>query len=177
MKLAKREKLFISAAACVLGVFLIISQVLIPYFDKKESLRKKTEELEKSIGKLNTIGAEGLSIDKTSGNLENALANRKESLYSFINKAAVSINLELPGMKPSEGKELDGYVEDFCVVDLKAVTLPQLTDFLYRIEKPEKYIFISSITIRDNKKEEGYLDADIRVKSYKKVQPRAATDR
>ena len=170
MKLAKREKLFIGAAGCILGIFLIMEMLVFPFFDHKDTLKKDTKALEKAIIDLDIIGVKGRNFNNTSGNMENALANRKEPLYTFIYKEAVSIGLE-PELNPSEGEELDGFIEEKCAVDLKAVTWSQLTNFLSRIEKPEKYIFISSITISKNKKKEGYLEANIRVMSYKKENP------
>jgi hypothetical protein len=169
MKLAKREKLFIGAAACILGIFLIFNQLLFPFFDRKDYLKKHAKELEKSIKDLNIAGITERDIDKTSGGMGNSLT---EPIYTFINKATVAIGLESKtNLNPSTGKELDGYIEDKCSVDLTAVTLPQLTDFLYRIEKHEKNIYINSFTFTQNKKEEGYLDASIKVVSYKKVNP------
>lgn len=166
MKLAKREKFIIGAAACILGIFLIIYLLLFPFFDKKDYLKKNTEELERSIQDLDIIDVARRNIDKTSGNT----GDLKEPIYTFINKAAVAFGIE-PKLNPSTGKELDGYIEDKCSVDLTAVTLSQLKEFLFRIEKHEKNIFINSITIKHSKKEEGYLDASIKVISYKKVNP------
>ena len=167
MKLAKREKLVIIAAVCILGIFLIINRILFPYLDKKDYLKKNAEEIERSIRDLDIIGAEGRNIDNISGDTKNAL---KEPIYTFINKAAVAVGIE-PKLNPSMGKELDGVIEDKCSVDLTSITFPQLKDFLLGIEKHEKNIFINSITVNHSKKEEGYLDASIKVIAYKIVTP------
>lgn len=169
MKLAKREKLFIGAAGCVIGLFLILELIITPYFDQKNHLRKDTAALENLIQDLGKI-SEVQNADRLAGGLESVLTGRRESLLSYINKEAEAINIKknIPRMNPSQGKEQGDYVEDILQIEVNAVTLPQLTEFLYRIEKPERYIFISRISITDNKREEGYLDASIRVMTYKK---------
>ena len=172
MKLAKREKLFVSAAGGILGIFLILELIVFPFFDKKDQLEKDTETIEKSIGDLDRIGTAGQDISEISGGLERALSTRKETLYAFVNGGATAIGLKknnIARLDTKDGKEQGGYVEDILEVQLNAITTPQLTKFLYRIEKPEKYIFINSIRIRKNKKDEGYVDATVRVMSYKKA--------
>ena len=171
MKLARREKLFVSAAACILGIFLIIELLIIPFSNKKEHLEKETETIEKSMQNLNRLSAGGENIDKVSGGLETVISSRGgESLYAFVNKEAeaIGLNKNMARVTPSEGKKQGDYIEDIVEIQLDAITQPQLTEYLYRIEKPENFIFINKITIKDNKREEGYLDTTIRVLTYKK---------
>ena len=145
MKLAKREKLFIGAAVFVLGIFLILTQVVFPFFDEKKYLEKDTKNLEKYIAELDKISAQGTDINEISSNSKGFLM---EPLYTFINKAAVAMGLE-PELNPSEEPEKDGYIEEKCEVKLHKISDIQLKDFLFRIEKPEKNIFISTVTTTD----------------------------
>jgi type II secretory pathway component PulM len=171
MKLAKREKLFISAAGGVLAIFLIFQLFVIPFFDKKNQLEKETGALERNIAEMKKVDTGGQGIAEIPGGPGKILSTRKESLLTFINREAEAIGLKrnnIKGMDPHEGKEQDGYKEDILEVQLDAITLSQLTEFLFRIEKPGDFIFINRATIRKNKKEEGYLDATVRVLSYKK---------
>ena len=167
MKLAKREKLFISIAGGVIGFFLVL-ELLFLFIDSKDNLIKNTAALEKGIENLSTISALARDMDNISGGMESAVATRRESLLVFIDNAAKVIGLE-PVLKTPDGNEVNGYIEEKVRIDLKSVTPSKLKDFLFHIEKPEKYIFINSFNIKDNEKETGYLDANIRVLSYKKV--------
>lgn len=168
MKLAKREKLSIYAAAGVLGIVLILYMLVFPFFKEKSKLARETETLESIINDMNSLGIYGQNFNEMSGGLKNVLEGREESLFSLITKEAEAAGFKPERITPSEGKERDGYIEDYCSVELKSITLTQLTDFLYGIEKPEKYIFINSIKINKSKKNEGYLDSNIRIMSYKK---------
>ncbi len=170
MKLAKREKIFLSAAGFVLGIFLIIEQLVLPFFDEKAHLENETKKLEKYIEDMNGLGSMGHDIDEISGSLELAISNRGgESLFAFVNKEAETIGLKnnMTRVNPSEGKKQGGFIEDIIEIQLDAITQRQLTEYLYRIEKPERYIFINKITIKHNKKEETYLDTTIRLLTYK----------
>ena len=171
MKLAKREKLFVTAAGCILGIFLIITLVIAPYLEKKERLEKETKTIERYMRDLDRLSAGGKEVDKIAGTMGGALSDRKESLFSFVNKEAEAIDLKknIARINPSEGKKQGDYIEDIIEIQLDALAQSQLTEFLYRVEKPEKFIFINRITIKDNKREEGYLDATIRVLTYKKA--------
>ena len=171
MKLAKREKLFIYTAAGVIGTVFILYMLVFPFFEKKNKLARETEALESIINDMNRLGISGQDIGKMSGGLERVLARRREPLYSLIDKEAMAAGLKPKTTKQSEGKERDGYIEDYFTVDLQEITMTQLTDFLYRIEKPEEFIFINSFKLSKNKKKEGFFDSNIRIMSYKKVNP------
>jgi hypothetical protein len=172
MKLARREKFFIGGAGIILSIFLIVTQIVVPFFNRKDRLEKETKELEQIIQEYTLKGAGGQDLESISGNLEKELSARgDESLDSLINKeaSAIGITKNIPRMKPSEGQKQGNFMEDIIELPLEAVTLAQLTEFLYRIEKPERFIYISRITIKDNKREQGYLDAIIRVLTYKRI--------
>ncbi len=173
MKLARREKFFIGGAGLILGILLIITQIVVPFFNRKDRLEKEAKELEQIIQEYARTGAGGQDMDSISGNLEKVLSARGDvSLGALINKEAdaIGITKKVLSTKSSEGKKQGNYIEDIVELRLEAVTLAQITEFLYRIEKPEKFIYISRINISDNKKEEGYLDVtSLRVLTYKRA--------
>ncbi|MBN2418075.1 MAG: type II secretion system protein M [Deltaproteobacteria bacterium] len=171
MKLAKREKLFIGAAAGVLVIFLVLQQLIIPFFNNKSKLAKETETLEAIIKDMDRLALEGENFAEISGSLERVISTRKEDLYTLIWREADVIGIKQIDFKPGSGKTLDGFQEDILEVQFKAITQAQLIEFLYRINKPEKFIFASGITIKHSKKEEGYLEVNITVMSYKKENP------
>ena len=49
---------------------------------------------------------------------------------------------------------------------LVAITLKQLTQYLHRIESPEDLRSIKRISIKQNKKEAGYLDAVLQALTF-----------
>lgn len=168
MKLAKREKLFVGVGACILGLFLIVALLNTYYFDKKNRLAKGIINFENNIETLAISGAGSQNTDEASGDIERVLSNRNWTLSSFVNKEAEAIGLlkNLKKRTPSTGKMQGDYLEDITKVELEAITTSQLIEYLYRIEKPEQFIYVKKITFPINK--EGYLAPIITVLTYKK---------
>ncbi len=69
-------------------------------------------------------------------------------------------------MKPSISSGTGPYKESMVEMKLEAITLRQLVGYLYRIESPDDLINIKRISISQNKKEQGYLDAIIQVLTF-----------
>ena len=173
MKLAKREKLFIGAAAGILGAFLILQLLVFPFFARKNRLAKETDTMEKIIKDMERLGVGGQDTG-ISGSLEKVLSTRKNTLTEIVREEYEALGLtkeNIGNLGPGRGKTLNGYQEDITEVEFKAITLSQLKEFLFRIRKPEKFIFTKGIYIKHNKKEEGYLDANVTVMSYKFESP------
>ena len=54
-------------------------------------------------------------------------------------------------------------------IKLEAITLKQLVDYLYRVELPESAICIKRISIKENKRESGYIDAVLQVVTFRQI--------
>lgn len=170
MKFAKREKIFIYAAAAFIFVFMVIELLVLPVLDKKDRMEKEILRKEKAIEELAEMSQKFQQMDKLSGSIEKALSNRKRgfTLFSFLETTAGQARVKgnITSMKPSESKGLDGYTETMVEVKLESVTLEQLTNYLYLIEKPDQLVFIKRITITDNKREKGHLDSILQVLTF-----------
>ncbi len=169
MKLAKREKLFIGGAAGFIGILVIMQLIVFPYFDEKSRMKKEIQSFIKYSELLDEVGSRGQS-DSFSAGRDRILSERSPSfsLMSFANESAIAAGIQPKNMKPSKGREKDGYVEDMIEVSIDGISSSQLYDFLYRVEKPEEYIFIKRINAKKIKNQEGYLDATIRILTYQK---------
>jgi general secretion pathway protein M len=49
---------------------------------------------------------------------------------------------------------------------LDAITLQQLVGYLYRVESPDKLVILKRISIQENKRQAGYLDAILQVMTF-----------
>ena len=170
MKFAKREKIFIYAAAAIICAFLVIELLVLPVLGKKDRMEKEIVRKEKAILELAEMSQKFQQMDKLSGSIEKALSNRKRgfTLFSFLETTAgqARVKSNITSMKPSESKGLDGYTETMVEVKLESITLEQLTNYLYLIEKPDQLVFIKRITITDNKREKGHLDSILQVLTF-----------
>lgn len=171
MKLAKREKIFVFGAVAFICFFLVIELLIIPFFDRKAELRREIITKEKEIEELDEIGRKYQNMDRLSGNISEVLSSRKRgfTLFSFLETAASQAKIKdnIKYMKPSESKGSDSYTEQMVEMKLEAITLEQLSGYLYLIEKPEQLVFIKRISITNNKREKGYLDSILQVLTFK----------
>lgn len=170
MKLAKREKYYVGIAVCAFVLFLLLQFLIFPFFDKRERLQNGVIAKEKALKEIMMLSAEYQAYKGDSQAIQQQLARRKGgfTLFAFLEGAAgeagVKENIEY--MKPSSAKGTGPYKESMVEMKLDAITLNQLTQYLHRIESPEDLIIIKRISIKQNNKEAGYLDAVLQALTF-----------
>ena len=167
LKLAKREKYFVFTAAALVLAFLLLQFLVLPFFEKWDRFQKGIMAKEKELKEITVLSARYQDLKKNSSQMENILSRRNRSftLFSFLEHAAgeAQVKDHIKYMKPSTSKGSGPYIESLVEMKLEGITLDQLVNYLYRIEKPEDLTVIRRVSISDNKKEEGYLDSILQV--------------
>ncbi|RLB87262.1 MAG: hypothetical protein DRH50_17105, partial [Deltaproteobacteria bacterium] len=79
---------------------------------------------------------------------------------------AASVKPYIKYMKPSTVQGTGPYKESMVEMKLEAITLQELVGYLYRIESPDNQVKVKRISMSENKKEKGYLDAILQVLTY-----------
>ena len=170
MKLARREKYFISIAAVSISIFLLFEFLIFPFLEKRERIQGGLKAKEERMREIVMLGAEYQAIKKSSQVIDQFLAGRKKgfTLFSFLDRAAgeAEVKDHIKYMKTSTSKGKVPYKESIIEMKLNAITLNQLVGYLYRIESPENVIKIKRISITENKKESGYIDAVLQVLTF-----------
>jgi len=170
MKLAKREKYLVSLAGCAFAIFFLFQFLIFPFFEKRERLKKGIKAKENALKEISVLSAEYDAYKKGSHGIKEFLARREKgfTLFSFLEKAAgeAEVKAHIKYMKPSTSKSTGPYKESMVEMKLEAVTMKQLVGYLYRIEAPGKVISIKRMSIKQNKKEAGYLDAVLQVLTF-----------
>lgn len=168
--LAKREKYFVSIAACLIALFLLFQFIISPFFEKRDRLRKGIIKQEQDLKELSVLIAEYYNHKQSSQDIDKILSQRKKdfTLSSFLEKATreTQIDKYIKNLKRSSSKGTGPYEEPMVEAKLEGITVDQLIRYLYKIEDPDNLIFIKRISITDNKKEEGYLDSVIQVMTF-----------
>jgi general secretion pathway protein M len=170
MKLAKREKYLISVAACCIAVFLFFQFLIFPFFENRTRIRRGLKAKEKGLEEIVNLRDEYQAYQKGSQGIQQRLASREQgfTLFSFLEKAAceAEVKARIKYMKPSVSSGTGPYKESMVEMKLEAITLQQLVGYMYRIESPDNLVNIKRISISQNKKEQGYLDAIIQVLTF-----------
>lgn len=170
MRLARREKYLVSLAGCSIFLLILFHFLILPFFEKKEALRSGVERKEGELKELIEKSAEYKALEKSFQGLQEMLAKREKgvTLFSFLEKASdkAEVKGHIKYMKPSVSEGTGEYKESMVEMKLEGITLKQLVDYLYRIESPQNVISIKRISVKENSKESGYLDAILQVVTF-----------
>ena len=161
IKLAKRERYLVIGAACFLSVIVVFELLISPFFENRANMQRGVEAKEALLREVMDLSAEYESKKRVSQDMAQALDRRKSgfSLFNYLDQAAkkTGIDKHVKSMLPSsKGEGL--FKESTVDMDLEAVTGTQLMEYLYEIESPEDLISIKRMTVKQNGKQDGYLD-------------------
>lgn len=171
MKLARREKYFVSAAALLVAIFFLFQFLVFPFFESKRRVQRGVKAKEEGLKEMVGLSSEYHRYQRGSKTIEQILARRKKgfTLFSFLEGAAgdAHVKAHIKYMKPSISESPGPYKESMVEMKLEAITLQQLIGYLSRIESPDNVVSIKRISISENKKKPEYLDAILQVLTFR----------
>lgn len=171
MKLARREKYFISAAAIFIGIFCLLQFLIFPFFEARNRLQRGVSAKEDGLKEIVRLSSEYNRYRRSSQGIKRIIAQRRKgfTLFSFLENRAgdAGIKTYIKYMKPSISTGAGPYKESQIEMKLEEITLRQLVDYLYRIESPDNVVSIKRISIKENKKKSGRLDAILQILTFK----------
>jgi general secretion pathway protein M len=170
VKLAKRERYFVMIAGCFIALFIVIQYLIAPFFEKRERLQKGIKAKEAGLAEIVRLSTEYRSVKSGSQGMQKLLTDREKgfTLFAFLERAAgeTGVKERIKYMKPSSSKGTGPYKESMVEMKLEGITLNQLAGYLYRVESPEKAIVIKRISIKENVREAGSLEAVLQAVTY-----------
>lgn len=170
MRLARRERYFVFGAALFIALFLLFQFVLLPFFEARRRVTRGVEAKKRGLEEIVRLSSEYRRYQKDAQGVERILAGRERgfTLFSFLEKQAgdADVKKNIKYMKPSVSTGSGPYKESLVEMKLEAVSLQKLTGYLYRIESPEKAVSIKRISIKQNQRKAGSLDAILQVLTF-----------
>ena len=169
-KLNKRERYAIIAAIGVVGIFLIVQYIIGPFLSrmdqKKNMLRSKAVEVEQ----MRQMQAEYESLTQKAHISESRFRNRQKgfTLFSFLDRLAgeAGIKDHISYMKPSKKIDKNSpYRISSVEMKLEAITLEQLTNYLYGVETSENMVDVEKISITKKDIKQGLITAILQVET------------
>ena len=153
-----------------ISIFLLFEFLIFPFLDKRERIQRGIKAKEEGLREIVMLGAEYQAIKKSSQVMDRLLTRRKKgfTLFSFVDKSAgdAGVKANIKYMKPSTSTGLSPYKESLVEMKLEAITLQQLIGYLYRIESPVDVVSIKRISIKENKRKSGRIDAILQVLTF-----------
>jgi general secretion pathway protein M len=167
-----REKRTLIAGGLAVAALLVYLVLISPYLAAMEKLdrriTKKTEELEEVLA----LQKEYFRLREKTTLLEGMVRSTSSfSLLSFLETLAAKngIKKQIAYMKPLTTPANERYRESSVEMKLEGLTLKQLVDYLYQIERSPQPIRIKRLNIA-KKKGEGFLDITLQASTFEPME-------
>ena len=170
IKLARREKIIVSAGACLLGLFVLLRFFVFPFFSGRTKLRRSIEVDKQRLQEVINLSGEYEALQRKPGGLQKVLAGRKRgfTLFALLEEVAGQAGLKdrIKYIKPSTSQDKGQYKVSSVEMQFEAITLRQLLDYLHRIEDPKNVVKIKRISIKKHKEKSGHVDATMQALTF-----------
>jgi len=169
-KMNKRERYAIMLAAGVIGIFLIVTFIVEPFLSKADELKKSLHAKAVMLEQMRQLQSEYGTLTQKA-EVSKALFSRRQKgfkLFSFLDQLAgeAGIKDQITYMKPSTKVQLNSpYKISRVEMKLDAITLKQLTTYLYGVETSKNMVDIKRISISKKDKKQGFLTAVLQVET------------
>ncbi|MEJ2164447.1 MAG: type II secretion system protein GspM [Desulfobacterales bacterium] len=169
-KLNKRERYAIIAAIGVVGIFLIAQLIIGPFLSRTEQKQNMLRAKAGIVEQMRQMQAEYESLTQKANISESRFRNRQGgfTLFSFLDRLAgeTGIKDRISYMKPSKKIDKNSpYKISSVEMKLEAITLEQLTNYLYGVETSENMVDVQKISISKKDIKEGLITAVLQVET------------
>jgi general secretion pathway protein M len=172
-RLTRSQQYYLMGGAAFVAVFLVFQLMIFPFRDERQRTLHSIRVNEKALKEMAVLGLEYSVLKDRAAAVQRVLASRPQdfTLFSYLEKKAGESQLKanIKYINPQKGSVSGAYEESSVEMKLDAMTMKQLTDFLYRTESPKDFINIRKIAITKMKENPGYLTATIQVTTFQSV--------
>jgi general secretion pathway protein M len=169
-KMNKRERYAIMLAAGVIGIFLVVTFIVEPFLSKTDQQEKSLHDKAVMLEQMRQLQSEYGTLTQKA-KVSEALFSRRQKgfkLFSFLDQLAgeAGIKDRISYMKPSTKVQKNSpYKISRVEMKLDAITLKQLTTYLYGVETSKNMVDIKRISISKKDKKQGLLTAVLQVET------------
>jgi general secretion pathway protein M len=169
-KMNKRERYAIMLAAGVIGIFLVVTFIVEPFLNKTDQLKKSLQDKAVMLEQMRQLQSEYGTLTQKA-KVSEALFSRRQKgfkLFSFLDQLAgeAGVKDRISYMKPSTKVQKNSpYKISRVEMKLDAITLKQLTTYLYGVETSKNMLDIKRISISKKDKKQGLLTAVLQVET------------
>lgn len=162
-KLNRREKYIVYGVGCLLGLLIIMQFVIRPFFANKNRLVRDLQIKKTQLGQMHVFQKEYQEL-RGKMQLSQVRVNQRQkgfSLNSFLVQQAgqVGIKDRISSMKPSKTVQKNSkYKISRVEMKLDAITLEQLTAYLYGVETSKNMVMVKKLSISKKDKKEGLIN-------------------
>jgi len=170
MKLNKREKYSVYAAAVIICLFVLIKFIAFPIIDERERVTRTIQVKTKILEEMTALKSKYDAISNRADLSKLRFSKREKNftLFSFIDslagKAAIKDNIVY--MKPSTSvAKNSNYKISSVEIKVQHITLKELISYLYMVETTDNNIFIKGLSISKSGGQEELINAVLKVET------------
>ena len=176
IKLNRREKYSLYAAAVIICIFVLIKFILFPIIDKRERITRAIQVKIKILEEMTVLKSRYDSISNKADLSKSRFAKREKNftLFSMIDSLAgkAAIKNHIVYMKPSTSVSKNSQYKISSVeIKIQNVTLNELITYLYMVETSNNNVFIMRLSISKSGGQEGFINAVLKVTTIEMVVP------
>jgi len=169
--LNKRERYAIMLGIGVLGVFLIVQFIIAPIISKTEQKKKNLQTKSVMLEQMRQWQAEYEGLTQKANLSQSHFRDRPSgfSLYAFLNRLAAEAQIKdrITNMKPTKKVQKNSpYKLSRVEMKLDAITLEQLTNYLYKVETSKNMVEVKKISISKKDKKQRLISAVLQVETF-----------
>lgn len=170
IKLNKREKIGVAAAAVVIVVFLFFQLLVFPLFDKNEQLTRTISTREHQLEQIQELQAEYRQTSSKTEQTQRQLKTRRRgfTLFSFLETLAgqTGVKSHIAYMKPTTTTQKESpYRLSMVEMKLQEITMSQLLAYLHGIETSRDTIVIKRLSISKSEQKADLINTIFQVET------------
>ncbi len=170
MKLNRREKYSVYAAAVIICLFVLIKFIVSPVIDKRERVTRAIQVKTKILGEMTALKSKYDAISNRADLSKLRFAKREKNftLFSLTDSLAgkAAIKDHIVYMKPSTSvAKNSNYKISSVEIKVQNITLKELVSYLYMVETTDNNIFIKGLSISKSGGQENLINAVLKVET------------
>jgi general secretion pathway protein M len=168
--LNRREKYIIYGTGCLLGLLIIIQFVIMPFIENKNQMQRSLQAKKTELEEMRRLQAEYNTLKQKLQLSQISIGEREKgfTLYSFMNQLAgqTGIKDRISYMRPTNTLQKNSnYKLSRVEMKLDAVTLEQLTSYLYGVETSKNMVIVKKLSISKKEKDDRLINVILQVET------------
>ncbi len=166
-----RERWLLVAIGAIAAALLVQLSVVDPLEASTAEAIVEAERLEQGLQRASRLAPEIRRLRQEIGKVEKRIQpGAQTNLLQLLEQIAEAAQMRdrLESVKPKRASGNDRYPESRAEVQLRGATLPQVVQFLYRIQTADLYLIVRSLSINTRNDETQLLDVSFSVSSFQR---------
>ncbi len=169
-KLNRREKYIIYGAGCLLGLLIIVQFGVTPFSENRKQTQRSLQTKKVELEEMRRLQAEYEALKEKLQVSKIRFSKRDKgfTLFSFLDQLAgqAGIKDRISSMKPSKTvQKTSNYKISRVEMKLDAITLEQLTTYLYGVETSKNMVMVKKVSISKKEKKQGLINVVLQVET------------